>query len=96
MAQSRGVIWCLVGGEGYAEEDDALMMDYMENEGVGNEEMWTTVDLRDETLGRPMREGTYRERRTGATDGADVHRGGQGSKARKRERHHRYASMRGS
>ena len=45
----------MVGGEGYAEEDDALMMDYMENEGVGNEEIdrfmgWTTVDLRGETL----------------------------------------------
>ena len=45
----------MVGGEGYAEEDDALMMDYMENEGVGNEEIdrfmgWTTVDVGDERL----------------------------------------------
>ena len=43
------------GGEGYAEEDGALMMDYMENEGVGNEEIdrfmgWTTVDVGDERL----------------------------------------------
>ena len=53
-AESRSEV---VGGEGYAEEDDALMMDYMENEGVGNEEIdrfmgWKTIDLRGETLGR--------------------------------------------
>ena len=29
----------MVRGEGYAEEDDELMMDYMENKGVGNEEI---------------------------------------------------------
>ena len=45
----------MVGGEGYAEEDDELMMEYMEHKGVGNEEIdrfmgWTTVDLRDERL----------------------------------------------
>ena len=53
-AESRSEV---VGREGYAEEDDELMMDYMENKGVGNEENdrfmgWTTVDLRGETLGR--------------------------------------------
>ena len=45
----------MVGGEGYAKEDDELMMEYMEHKGVGNEEIdrfmgWTTVDLRDERL----------------------------------------------
>ena len=89
----------MVGGGSYVEEDDELMLEYMGNEGVGSEEIdmfmgWTTVDLRDETLGRPMREGTYRERRTGATDGANVHRGGQGSTARRREKNDRYAGMR--
>ena len=57
----------MVGGEGYAEEDDALMMDYMENEGVGNEEIdrfmgWTTIDLRAETLGRARPHGMGKEK----------------------------------
>ena len=52
--ESRGD---MVGGGSYAEEDDELMLEYMENEGVGNEDIdrfmgWTTVDLRGETLGR--------------------------------------------
>ena len=47
----------MVGGGSYAEEDDELMLEYMGNEGVGDEEIdrfmgWTTVDLRGETLGR--------------------------------------------
>ena len=89
----------MVGGGSYAEEDDDLMLEYMGNEGVGSEEIdsfmgWTTVDVGDERLGRPMREGTYRERRTGATDGANVHRGGRGSTSRRRERDDRYAGMR--
>ena len=52
------------GGRGWvcAEEDDAIMMDYMENEGVGNEEIdrfmgWTTVDLRYERLEQARRAG---------------------------------------
>ena len=61
----------MVGGEGYAEEDDALMMDYMENEGVGNEEIdrfmgWTRVDLGDERFGGakpPVEERVGRGRR---------------------------------
>ena len=89
----------MVGGGSYAEEDDELMLEYMGNEGVGSEEIdrfmgWTTVDVGEERLGRPMREGTYRERRTGATDRADVHRGGQGSTCRRREKNDRYAGMR--
>ena len=95
-AESRGD---MVGGGSYAEEDDELMLEYMGNEGVGSEEIdsfmgWTTVDVGDERLGRPMREGTYRERRTGATDGANVHRGGRGSTSRRREKNDRYAGMR--
>ena len=35
-AESRSEV---VGREGYAEEEDELMMDYMENKGVGNEEI---------------------------------------------------------
>ena len=43
------------------------MMDYMENEGVGNEEIdrfmgWTTVDLRDERLGRARPRGLGKEK----------------------------------
>ena len=53
-AESRGD---MVGGGSYAEEDDELMLEYMVNEGVGDEEIdrfmgWKTIDLRGETLGR--------------------------------------------
>ena len=86
-AESRSEV---VGGEGYAEEDDALMMDYMENEGVGNEEIdrfmgWTTVDLRGETLGR------VRDRVRSDTSSK---RKGHGYNARFREGHNKYAAVR--
>ena len=52
-AESRGD---MVGGGSYDEEDDELMLEYMGNEGVGNEEIdrfmgWTTVDVGDERFG---------------------------------------------
>ena len=53
--ESRGD---MVGGGRYAEEDDELMLEYMGNEGVGDEEIdrfmgWTTVDLRGERFSGP-------------------------------------------
>ena len=53
--ESRGD---MVGGGSYAEEDDELMLEYMGNEGVGDEEIdrfmgWTTVDLRGERFSGP-------------------------------------------
>ena len=66
--ESRGD---MVGGGSYAEEDDELMLEYMGNEGVGDEEIdrfmgWTTVDLRDERFGGakpPVEERVGRGRR---------------------------------
>ena len=62
--ESRGD---MVGGGSYAEEDDELMLEYMGNEGVGSEVMdrfmgWTTVDLRDERLGRARPHGMGKEK----------------------------------
>ena len=79
-----------MGGEGYAEEDDALMMDYMENEGVGNEEIdrfmgWKTIDLRGETLGRA--------RDTVRSDASSRHKG-HGAVAKQREDRNKYAGVR--
>ena len=80
----------MVGGEGYAEEDDALMMDYMENEGVGIEEIdrfmgWKTIDLRGETLGR------VRDKVRSDTNSKHV---ATGKWARHQERRHKYAEVR--
>ena len=80
----------MVGGEGYAEEDDELMMEYMEHKGVGNEEIdrlmgWTTVDLRGETLGRA------RDRvRSEASSKVE----GRGMRGRHQEKRNRYAGVR--
>ena len=60
-----------MGGGSYAEEDDELMLEYMGNKGVGDEEIdrfmgWTTVDLRDERFGGakpPVEERVGRGRR---------------------------------
>ena len=57
----------MVGGGSYAEEDDELMLEYMGNEGVGDEEIdrfmgWTTIDLRGETLGRARPHGMGKEK----------------------------------
>ena len=78
------------GGEGYAEEDDALMMDYMENEGVGNEEIdmfmgWKTIDLRGETLGRV---------RDKVRSDTTSKRTGHDAVARERGRRDKYAAVR--
>ena len=80
----------MVGGEGYAEEDDALMMDYMENEGVGNEEIdrfmgWKTIDLRGETLGR------VRDRVRSDTNSKHV---ATGKRAKHQEKRDKYAEVR--
>ena len=71
-AESRGD---MVGGGSYAEEDDELMLEYMGNEGVGDEEIdrfmgWTTVDLRGERFSgpRPSDVNQAKERRSGWRD----------------------------
>ena len=72
----------MVGGEGYAKEDDELMMEYMEHKGVGNEEIdrfmgWTTVDLRDERFGGakpPVEERVGRGRRKQGSERGDRRR----------------------
>ena len=77
-------------GEGYAEEDDELMLEYMDNEGVGSVEIdrfmgWTTVDVGDERLGRA---------RDSVRSNASADHKGRGMVARDRERRHKYAAVR--
>ena len=65
--ESRGD---MVGGGSYAEEDDEIMLEYMGNEGVGDEEIdrfmgWTTVDLRGESFSGSRRGRTGEEKRGG-------------------------------
>ena len=86
-AESRGD---MVEGESYAEEDDELMLEYMENEGVGSEEIdrfmgWTTVDLRGETLGRT------RDRVRSDTNSKHV---ATGKRARHQEKRDKYVGVR--
>ena len=86
-AESRGD---MVGGGSYAEEDDELMLEYMGNEGVGDEEIdrfmgWTTIDLRGETLGRV--------RDTVRSDVSSRHKG-HGAVAKQREGRNKYAGVR--
>ena len=77
--ESRGD---MVGGGSYAEEDDELMLEYMVNEGVGDEEIdrfmgWTTVDLRDERFGGakpPVEERVGRGRRKQGSERGDRRR----------------------
>ena len=93
-AESRGD---MVEGESYAEEDDELMLEYMENEGVGSEEIdrfmgWTTMDLRYERLEQARRAGPSVDRRTGLEErGAS----GRGFKLRKDQKRDVYSDKRG-
>ena len=85
--ESRGD---MVGGGSYAEEDDELMLEYMGNEGVGDEEIdrfmgWTTVDLRDERLGRARDK--VRSEKSSKVEG-------RGMRARQQEKRNRYAGVR--
>ena len=80
----------MVGGEGYAEEDD------MENEGVGNEEIdrfmgWKTIDLRDEKLGSERPRGKEGRWKRGPEERGGI---GGGMRARQRERDNKYAKVR--
>ena len=78
-AESRGD---MVEGESYAEEDDELMLEYMENEGVGSVEIdrfmgWTTVDVGDERFGGakpPVEERVGRGRRKLGSERGDRRR----------------------
>ena len=81
-----------MGREGYAEEDDELMLEYMGNEGVGSEEIdrfmgWTTVDVGDERLGRARRAGPSVDRRTGIEERGRV---GGGMRGRHQGRRDKY------
>ena len=85
--ESRGD---MVGGGSYAEEDDEIMLEYMGNEGVGDEEIdrfmgWTTVDLRGETLGR------VRDRVRSDTNSKHV---ATGKRAKHQEKRDKYAEVR--
>ena len=72
----------MVEGESYAEEDDELMLEYMENEGVGSVEIdrfmgWTTVDVGDERFGGakpPVEERVGRGRRKLGSERGDRRR----------------------
>ena len=85
--ESRGD---MVGGGSYAEEDDELMLEYMGNEGEGDEEIdrfmgWTTVDMGDERLGRA------RDRVRSDTNSKHV---ATGKRAKHQEKRNKYAEVR--